>query len=608
MRLRVLASLALLALLAGVLPAGATPPGPDGVHEIGDDVADTPLEVHANHDQHGGPGGHLPGSQENVQLVGQVDIDGAAPGRVADVSAFGNYAYLTVRQPSGCFDAGVAVMDISDPSNPTQAGFIDATDGSFPGEGSQVLDMTTPSFTGQVLVFNNELCAIGGNGGVSLWDVTDPLDPEVLTAHAGDSTPPGAFSPLHQIHSAFAWQAGDRAFVVIVDNEEVRDVDILEITDPRNPVFLTELDLNQFGVLQEGVLGDNSFLHDMVVRRVQKNWVMLLSYWDGGWVQLNVNDPANPVFIRDSDYSFPDAVTGLHYTEGNAHQAEFSPNGKFIIGTDEDFAPRPFVGTITSGAFTDSVFTFLQGTASQQLDPNGVLQGPSAFLGRACDAVPPAPSPDTIAVVERGTCSFQVKADNAVSAGYAAVIVFNIDAGAAAPCQGRVIPIVTTSVPFLFVTRSVGLKILGTYNPAVSPCDQPTPAAGSPSGGIRIERVFDGWGYVRMLDATSGAEIDVHAIPEAHDPAFEAGFGDLTVHEVAVDPFSDDLAYLSYYSAGIRVLRYTKAGLEEVGHYIDEDGNNFWGVEVHRLPGSSQTLILGSDRDSGLWIFRYTGS
>ena len=254
------------------------------------------------------------------------------------------------------------------------------------------------------------------------------------------------------------------------------------------------------------------------------------------------------------------------------------------------------------------MFTFLQGTESRQLDPDGVLQGPSAFLGLACGPVPPAPTPDTIAVVERGTCAFQVKADNAVAAGYAAVIVFNLQAGGAAPCQGRVIPIVNTSVPFLFVTRSVGLKILGTYDPGLSPCDQPSPAAGSPSGGIRIERIFDGWGFVRMLDANSGAEIDVYAIPEAHDPAFETGFGDLTVHEVAVDPFADDLAYLSYYSAGIRVLRYTKAGLDEVGHYIHEDGNNFWGVEVHRLPGSSETLILGSDRDSGLWIFSYTGS
>jgi hypothetical protein len=588
------------------LPASAADVPDPGEHEIGDGIADTPIEIHEVHDdQHGPATGHLPGSSENVELVGRVDIQGAAPGRVADVAAFGNYAYLTVRQPAGCLDAGVAVIDISDPTQPQQVGFIDSTDGSLPGEGSQVLDMSTPAFTGQVLVFNNELCALGGDGGVSLWDVTDPLNPQVLTAHAGDTTPPGAFSPHHQIHSAFAWQADDRAFVVLVDNEERRDVDILEITDPTNPVFLTELDMNDFGLLQEGVLGDNSMLHDMVVQQIRSQWVMLLSYWDGGWVLLDVNNPASPVFMRDSDYSFPDPISGLHYSEGNAHQAEFSPNGKFIIGTDEDFAPRPFVGTITGGAFTNSVFSFVRSNDSAPLSQTTPLQGPTVFVGEACSQLDTAPSSDAIALVERGTCSFQVKADNVSAAGYQAGIVFNHQAG----CQGLVQMLIPnqTNIPFLFVTRSVGLKVLGTYDPNVSPCPQATPPPGSPSNGVRIERIFDGWGYVRFLNATSMQELDSFAIPEAHDPAFETGFGDLTVHEVAIDRFNDDLAYLSYYSAGIRVLRYGKQGLDEVGHYIDEKGNNFWGVEVHQLPGSDETLILGSDRDSGLWIFRYTG-
>ena len=138
--------------------------------------------------QHGGGAGHLPATQSNVELVGRADIEGAGEGRVADVAASGNYAYLTVRDPEGCSDAGVAIMDISDPSAPRQVGFIDATEGSFPGEGAQVLDVKTASFTGQVLLFNNEICGATGRGGVSLWDVTNPASPVVLTAHAGDPT------------------------------------------------------------------------------------------------------------------------------------------------------------------------------------------------------------------------------------------------------------------------------------------------------------------------------------------------------------------------------------------------------------------------------------
>jgi len=104
------------------------------------------------------------------------------------------------------------------------------------------------------------------------------------------------------------------------------------------------------------------------------------------------------------------------------------------------------------------------------------------------------------------------------------------------------------------------------------------------------------------------AEIDNYAVAEGIDPAFRAGFGTLSVHEVAMDK-ADNIAYLSYYDAGLRVVRFGNDGIHEVGHYIDASGNDFWGVQAHRLPGdpSETTYILGSDRDSGLWIFRYTG-
>ncbi|MDP1846911.1 MAG: hypothetical protein Q8K79_03880, partial [Solirubrobacteraceae bacterium] len=87
------------------------------------------------------------------------------------------------------------------------------------------------------------------------------------------------------------------------------------------------------------------------------------------------------------------------------------------------------------------------------------------------------------------------------------------------------------------------------------------------------------------------------------------GFGDLSVHEVATDP-DEDLAYISYYSGGLRVLKYRDAAgnpdLEEVGAHIDAAGNNFWGVEVHKHP-NGQKYVLASDRDSGVWLFQYTG-
>ncbi len=97
--------------------------------------------------------------------------------------------------------------------------------------------------------------------------------------------------------------------------------------------------------------------------------------------------------------------------------------------------------------------------------------------------------------------------------------------------------------------------------------------------------------------------LDTFAIPESQDPAYASGFGDLSVHEVALDPDPRKrLAYVSYYAGGFRVLKYGPLGLSQVGAFIDEGGNNFWGVEVHKI--GSQQYVLASDRDFGLYIFR----
>jgi hypothetical protein len=79
------------------------------------------------------------------------------------------------------------------------------------------------------------------------------------------------------------------------------------------------------------------------------------------------------------------------------------------------------------------------------------------------------------------------------------------------------------------------------------------------------------------------------------------------VHEVATSHERDDLAYISYYAGGLRVVRVTEdEQVEEVGHFIDQEGNNFWGVEVFEQGGKE--YVAASDRDSGLYIFEYTGT
>jgi hypothetical protein len=107
--------------------------------------------------------------------------------------------------------------------------------------------------------------------------------------------------------------------------------------------------------------------------------------------------------------------------------------------------------------------------------------------------------------------------------------------------------------------------------------------------------IFDGWGYLSLYrrGARKIERVDSYAIPEALDPAFAFGFGDLSIHEIATDP-GQNIAYSSFYAGGMRVFGFGASGIEELGHYIDADGSNFWGVETFVPSTSAAGNLEGS--------------
>jgi hypothetical protein len=611
--------------------------------------------------QHGTTSDHLLGSGEfgNIELVSTLDLTDTAD-VVADVavSPDGDWAFLADWGTAKCNtkseaggqnnpDAGAYVVDISDLENPEQVGFIASSQDTRPGEGMQVVNITTKQFSGDVLVMNNEQCGKNGKGGLSLFDVTDPRKPNKLSEHFGDR---GGIvqGDTNDIHSAFAWDTGENAYAVIVDNFESADVDILDITNPRRPRLIAELDLSVFapGIRQDSAIPNLNevFLHDMTVKLIGGDWIMLLSYWDGGFVQLDVTDPANPTLIGDTDYTDPDPEllesTGIAAPpEGNGHQAEFTSDNQYFIGGDEDFtahgvdefkiddATSPYDGTV----YPAGAFSWTKPIAALS---DGVLNGPTMYGGYGCpgDDVGDIPDPsvldplgfgeEAILVLQRGplndpantepACFFSEKVQAAQDAGYDAVIIANHHAGAG----GGVFPDATLcgSKGHEFVVTITGICLghRGLHNlfGATDTYTYPeAPAIGTIGADVTITGTFDGWGYVHLFSNTPVGgkfpELDTYAIDEAHDPVFAFGFGDLTVHEVATDPQSASNAYLSYYNGGLRSIE-IQGGTElvEVGGYLDPIGNDFWGVETFVRDGF--TYIAASDRDDGLWIFKRT--
>lgn len=609
--------LSVAGLILATTPLASAQPAGDGAVSVEDGAHDA--------HQHGSSTGHLQDTLSNVDVISKLKLKNVVPEKIADVGVFNNYAYLASWGVVTCNYNGIHVVNIKDPASPKEVAFIQSKEGSYPGEGIQALHIDTPSFTGDLLVSNNEKCKDkAGFGGMNLYDVTNPEHPTPLAEGVGDSTVNGqGKKAANDIHSVFAWDAGDRAYAVIVDNEEGTDVDIMDITDPKKAFLTAEYDLDKTfpQILQNAPSNlTEVFLHDIIVKQIGGKQVMLLSYWDAGYVAVDMTDVKHPVYLGDTDFTNPDPqlleLGGLtEKPEGNGHQAEFTRDNKYVIGADEDFSPNGTEGTTND---TAALFQVSQGSDTPQLLDGQSMTGDAVYVGQACPGdpvVPPAPntaSGKQIAIVTRGLCTFTEKVASVEAAsGYEGIVIANREGSDGCGAFGMS---VDGNTPTFSVDRKTGFGFFdkeGSYDNAACLAGAnsliPGVSLGDLGDLITIRAFFDGWGYVHLFENSGGkmAELDTYAIPEAEDPAFTQGFGDLSVHEVATSHLQDDLAYFSYYAGGFRVAKIVNGKLVETGRFIDEGGSNFWGVQVFEQDGVE--YVAASDRDHGLYIFRYTG-
>ena len=364
--------------------------------------------------QHGPMEGHLPGSSANVTLIGELEptdeFGPIADGQIADLAVFKNFAYLNSWNEPTCTKGGVYVVDIRNPRTPVEVDFIPAVPGNFHGEGAQVISVNTKSFTGDILAVNNEKCSdTPAGGGFDLYDVTNPNNPRTLIQGAGDRGGEGRMNGTqipNTYHSVFMWTDDGKVYLVATDNEEFHDVDIYDISNPRAPKPVAEYDLlekfPQISQTAEHPRLAEIFQHDMVTKVIDGRDVLINSYWDAGYVMLDVENPAKAKYIGDSDFEDADPlVPGISPPEGNAHEAEFSHDSKYFLGADEDFNPyrsdKFFVDNIERPAVE------VGGGTSPASLPDQTLSGKVVFGGYGCPADPTVlPQADDYDAVELG--------------------------------------------------------------------------------------------------------------------------------------------------------------------------------------------------------------
>lgn len=532
-----------------------------------------------------------------LDLVGALELSPSGDQAHGDVAAFGSLAFVG-KSGEACPEAGVDIVDISDPASPRKLGETDHhADTSM--EDVDVIRVGERD----VLAVGLQRCRRegGGRAGLELYDVTDPRRPRALSFFDV-----ARFSPevggVHEL-DVTATPDGRALALLAVPNLEARtaggdgrggtgDLLIVDITDPGRPELAAE-----WGLLDEPSLGQRAY---DAARRGGQPQVLLhsaraggdgtrayLSYWDAGVVILDISDPASPRYLGRTTYGPED--------EGNAHSVAEGRDGDLLVQADEDFSPVTL--RFTSSAFSGSRQA-LQAAFGPRIEetPARELTGEVVAAGRGCpgDAYP-AGTAGRIALVERGECPFNVKAALAQRAGAAGVLVYHDVPGGGVMVMGGESAVslpdggrVDITIPALFVDRETGLALRDAAPPVT----------------VRAAPEFDGWGFLRFWDVrdpSSPVPLGTFATPEVRDPSL-AGQGLWSVHNPEV---RGNLVYASWYRDGVRAIDVSDpAQPRELAAWTGEGAPagagpvDIWGVAL------TGDVLVASDRNFGLYVFR----
>jgi hypothetical protein len=266
-------------------------------------------------------------------------FDPATPGLNAGVAGLDGFAYLGSWGGEGdCPALGVQVVDVRDPAAPAPL----AVAARYPrttAEHVAAVRVRNAWFDGHVLLAGIQRCSAGGGteGGLALWDVTDPTSPVELSYL-------GVGTRARGVHEFAVGQQGDRWYAYLaVPNSElssgVGDLRVVDLTDPRNPVQVAEWGARRdAGVpigYNAGCAPDcrgtiaQSFLHSVALSPDGR--LAYLSYWYGGVLILDVSAPTAPAYLG--------RFTASPAAEGNHHSVAIAHGGTLALVADETFAP-----------------------------------------------------------------------------------------------------------------------------------------------------------------------------------------------------------------------------------------------------------------------------
>lgn len=317
-------------------------------------------------------GGSNAGAALNITVVGHNNLGGR--GFNADVWVYQGYAYVGQWGfgdwasgskdrfcPSGS-NTSVLVIDARSPADPQVVARLQNP------PNTSVEDVVV--FTARYGRFKGRDIAVAGvqycgdsrydanaDRGLMLWDVTHPAVPvpigylntgcctrgvhEFEIEHRPDlrrtfayATVPTSRYPDSTTASGYRDAHGDGDFRLI------------DITDPAKPVQLSDWGIQDIGGpfdAGQGCDADPNYGHGAEPSEDGK--LVFVSYWDSGFIALDVTDPVRPVFKGRTAYPAN--------ADGDAHSASYDDARKLLFTADEDFCK-------TSGPHTEKGLGYLR--------------------------------------------------------------------------------------------------------------------------------------------------------------------------------------------------------------------------------------------------------
>ena len=299
-------------------------------------------------------GGVKAGSAWNMQVVGHDNLNirgfNGDVWKYKDFAYVGHWGFADWAKGNSRFcpappNSGVAVIDVAKPAAPHRVATLQNPTGTSAEDVVVYTAKYGPYKNHDIAVSGIQWCGGGRHDpgavhGLMLWDVTDATEPEEIgfldTGCCTRGVHEFEIENNEDLGRTFAYAtvpAG--SYPDSLNTSGVRDADgkgdfrLIDITNPASPFEVSTWKIQQAGgpFAAQGCDPDGNYGHGAEPSADGKS--VFLSYWDSGYVQLDLTDPAKPTFVKRAGYPVN--------ADGDAHSSQYDEGRQLLFSADEDF-------------------------------------------------------------------------------------------------------------------------------------------------------------------------------------------------------------------------------------------------------------------------------